>query len=230
VWSPTDATIAFVYSRGNPGLTFGVWLVGPDSSNLRNVANPGLGPAWSNDGAWLYYATRGGASPAEAVLKKIPAKATTATPATTVTTERLRNVIGSHGTTLYYTFERPLVDGAPLFEIRSANPENAPFEVLESIPASRVPIWQIVNPALSPDGQWLAQALTDGFTTNVWALSTAKGGWKQLLDFGDRATFIARRVSWSPDGRSILAAVGEGEADIVLLEGLTSAAPAVERR
>ena len=36
----------------------------------------------------------------------------------------------------------------------------------------------------------------------------------------DRATFIARRVSWSSDGRAILASVGEGDADIVLLEGL----------
>ena len=43
--------------------------------------------------------------------------------------------------------------------------------------------------------------------------------WRQLTDFGDRPTFIARRVSWSADGRSILAAVGEGDADIVLLEG-----------
>jgi hypothetical protein len=35
-----------------------------------------------------------------------------------------------------------------------------------------------------------------------------------------RATFIARRVSWSSDGRAILAPVGEGDADIVLIEGL----------
>ena len=138
----------------------------------------------------------------------------------TVTTERLRNVIGSDGTTLYYLFERPLVDGRPEFEIRAASPENAPFRVVARIPASRVPIWQIVNPSLSPDGQWLAQALTDGFTTNIWALSTVTGEWRQLVDFGDRPTFIARRVSWASDGRSILAAVGEGDSDVVLLEGL----------
>jgi hypothetical protein len=62
---------------------------------------------------------------------------------------------------------------------------------------SRVPIWQIVNPALSPDGKWLAQALTDGFTTNFWALSTTTGKWHQITDFGD--------------------------SDIVLLEGLMNA-------
>jgi len=41
-------------------------------------------------------------------------------------------------------------------------------------------------------------------------------------DFGERVTFIARRVSWSSDGRSILAAVAEGDSNLVLLEGLTN--------
>ena len=140
----------------------------------------------------------------------------------TVTSEQVRNVIGIDGTTLYYLIDRSLGDGTPEFEIRTATPENAPFRVLARIPASRVPIWQIVNPALSPDGKWLAQALTDGSTTNVWALSTTSGEWRQITDFGNRATFIARRVSWSSDGRSILAAVAEGDSDIVMLEGLTN--------
>ena len=222
IWSPDGRTIAFVSSRGNQGLTFGVWLVDPDGSNLRNIANPGLGPAWSPDGRWVYYATRAGAAATDVVLKKISVAGGAAV---TVTTERLRNVIGLDRTTLYYSLERPLMDGRPEFEIRVATPENAPFRVLARIPASRVPVWQIVNPVLSPDGKWLAQALTDGFTTNVWALSTTTGEWRQLTDFGDRTTFIARRVSWSADGRSILAAIGEGDADIVMLEGLTGRRP-----
>jgi hypothetical protein len=60
--------------------------------------------------------------------------------------------------------------------------------------------------------------LTDGVTTNIWILSTATGEWRQVTDFGDRPIFIARRVSWSADGRDIIAAVGEGDADIVVFE------------
>lgn len=219
VWSPDGHAIAFVSSRGNQGLTFGVWVVDPDGSNLRVVANPGLGPAWSSDGRWVYYSTRDGAATTAIVLKKVSVDGGAPV---TVTAERVRNVIGVDGTTLYYLIDRSLADGTPEFEIRTATPENAPFRVLARIPASRVPIWQIVNPALSPDGKWLAQALTDGFTTNVWALSTATGAWRQITDFGDRATFIVRRVSWSSDGRAILAAVAEGDSDIVMLEGLTN--------
>ncbi|HET9468814.1 MAG TPA: protein kinase, partial [Vicinamibacterales bacterium] len=68
VWSPDGRAIAFVYTRGNPGLTFGVWLVDPDGSSLRSIANPGLGPAWSPDGRWVYYSTRGGAANTDVVL------------------------------------------------------------------------------------------------------------------------------------------------------------------
>jgi len=42
----------------------------------------------------------------------------------------------------------------------------------------------------------------------------------RLTDFGRRPTFITRRLSWSSDGRFVFAAVGEGDADVVLLDGL----------
>ena len=48
----------------------------------------------------------------------------------------------------------------------------------------------------------------------------AGGPLRQLTDFGQRPTYIARRVSWSRDGKSIVAALGYGDADIVLVRGL----------
>src|SRR5260221_1947222 len=113
VWSPEGHAIAFVSSRGNKGLTFGVWLVDSDGSNLRNVANPGLGPAWSPDGHWVYYSTRSGSAVADVVLKKVPVDGG---PAGTVKTERLRNVIGLSGGTLLFFFRGPPAARAPRIE------------------------------------------------------------------------------------------------------------------
>jgi Tol biopolymer transport system component len=176
------------------------------------MATQGLGPAWSPDGQWLYYSDTSAGS-----IAKVPASGGEAV---VVRKEPTRNVIGLHDGTLYYGVERPLVDGRPEFEIRAASPEDAPSRLIARIPASRVAPWQIVNPALSPDGQLLAIPLTDGFTTNIWVLSLQTQEWRQVTDFGDRAIFIARRVSWSSDGKFILAAVGEGDADVVLLDSV----------
>ena len=211
VWSPDGQSIAFVSSKGRTGLEFGIWLVNPDGTNFRNLVPRGLGMAWSPDSRWVYYAE----SSAGALYKISPSDGTPRK----VRSEPVRNVIGLHGTTLYYMVERPLLDGRPELEIRAATPEDGASRALARVPASRVPSWQIINPALSPDGEWLAMPLTDGFTTNIWALSTRTGTWRQVTDFGDRAMFIARRVSWSSDGQSILASVGEGDADVVLLDG-----------
>jgi serine/threonine protein kinase/Tol biopolymer transport system component len=209
VWSPDGRSIAFVSSKGRTGFEFGVWLVNPDGSNLRNVAPRGLGMAWAPDGRWIYFAESSAGS-----LYKVPSSGGTAVK---VRAEPARNVIGLHGSTLYFVVERPLLDGRPELEIRAATPEDGPSRALARVAASRVPSWQIVNPSLSPDGQWMAMPLTDGFTTNIWSLSTRTGAWRQVTDFGDRATFIVRRVSWSADGRSILASVGQGDADIMVL-------------
>jgi Tol biopolymer transport system component len=208
VWSPDGKWISFVSSRGNTGLGFGVWLVKPDGGNLRSVASRGLGVAWSRDAQWIYYSEAG-------VAYKVPVDGGTAV---RVREGPARNVIGFAGDTMYFMVDRTLTDGSPGFEIHAATPEDGPSRVLARIPPSRAPQWQIVQPAVSPDGAWLAMPLTDGVTTNIWALSTSSGTWRQITDFGDRPTFIVRRVSWSSDGNSIVAAVGEADADIVLFE------------
>jgi len=208
MWSMDGKRIGFVSSRGLTGLAFGIWTVDPDGSNMRNLVPRGLGMTWSSDGAWVYYINEG-------TIYKIPS---TGGAPVAVRTGRARNVVAANGTTLFFLVDRTLTDGSPGFEIHVASPEDAPSRVLARIAAGRAPQWQIVHPALSPDGQMLALPLTDGATTNIWTLSTSSGEWRQVTDFGARPTFIARRVSWSSDGRSILAAVGAGDADVVVFE------------
>ncbi len=212
IWSPDGRSLAFVSSRGNPGLSFGIWTVSPDGGNLRKLVEHGLGAAWSADGRSVYYVER-----ASGAILRVPADGGTPR---TVRPDGARNVIGHDGSTLFYLDERPLVDGTAEFLIKAASPDDGPSRVVGSVPARRTDSWQIVNPALSPDGRWLAQPLIDGFTTNIWTLPTSGGEWRQITDFGERVTFIARRVDWSHDGRFIVAAVAEGDADIFLLEGL----------
>ena len=131
-----------------------------------------------------------------------------------------RSAISPDGSTLYFVVERPAVSGGTDYEVHVASPENGPSRILAQIPAQRIPVWQLIHPVISPDGKWLALPLTDGFATNLWALPTSGGPLRQLTDFGQRPTYIARRVSWSADGKAIFAAVGEGDADVVLLRGL----------
>ena len=213
LWSPDGRWIAFVSSRGNDRFDFGIWLVKPDGSELHQLITKGLGAAWSPNGDAIYYVET-----ASSVMKKV---AVGGGEPVTVRSEPVRNMIGVHGSTVYFLAERALMDGRQEFEIRAALLGDGPARVIKTIGASRVASWQVpFNPSLSPDGKWLAMPLVDGLTTNIWALSTEDGRWQQVTDFGDRAVFIARRVSWSSDSRSIFAAIGDGDADIVLLDGL----------
>ena len=121
---------------------------------------------------------------------------------------------------MYYVVPQQNISGALDYEVRVARPESGPSRLLLHVPSSRVPIWQGLQPVLSHDEKWLALPLNDSFGTNLWLLSTGDGKLHQLTDFGEQRTFIARRVTWSPDDRFVYAAVGEGDADVVLLDGL----------
>jgi Tol biopolymer transport system component len=105
-------------------------------------------------------------------------------------------------------------------EILVADPDTGPAKKLARISGSRLSSWLLMQPVLSPDGNSLAALLTDGPTTDIWVQPTTRGPLRRITDFGRQATFITRRVSWSSDGHSIYAAVGQGEADIVLLSNL----------
>jgi Tol biopolymer transport system component len=125
------------------------------------------------------------------------------------------------GSTLY--FVTPLKRGGAGWgwEVRKARPEDGPSQILARIAGSRVPVNPLlIQPTVSPDGNWIALPLIDGVTTNLWALPTEGGPMQKLTDFGDWPIIIARRVSWSADSKHIYAAVAELDGDVVLLDGL----------
>jgi len=213
VVSPNGREIAF-FVRQRPSLQGNIWLVDSDGSNPRLLVREAGWATWSADSAWIYF----GSTTSPFQIGKIRRDGSETT---ILQRETLRGspAPGLDGT-LYFTFMRPTKLGTADLEIRAAKPETGPPRTLARIPEGLIPEWQLPHPVLSPDGRWLALPLTHGVTTNLWAISTADGSLRQLTDFGARPTFIARRVSWAPDGRAIFAAVGEGDADIVLLDGL----------
>jgi len=75
-------------------------------------------------------------------------------------------------------------------------------------------------PALASDGSALYYIvpLQNSNGSQDYELRVARPG--QITDCGEKRTFIARRISWSSDGKWVFAAVGEGDADIVQMDGL----------
>lgn len=208
IWSPKGDHIVFILTR--EGRT-GEWLVNPDGSNLRQLVALGSGASWSPDGTWLYYGK-------EHCIEKIPVNGG---PAKTVRCHHAPSAesFSADGSILYYYDSSENAIGG--VEVWKASPENGPSELLARIPAARLPfegwLWQQV---LSPDDKWLAAPLLDQGTTNLWIQPVNGGPMRQVTDFGDRSVLIVRRVSWSPGGKYIYAAVADTDADIVLLDGL----------
>jgi Tol biopolymer transport system component len=211
LWSPDGSQIAYFMSRG---ASWNYFLIRPDGSQPRLLAQNAGWAAWSADGRWLYFSDY----PVGTHLRKVPVAG--GAPEVVRSDNATRVAIAADGA-LYYALELPLVSGGSDLEIRVARPENAASRVLARMPAARVAAGGGFQPVLSPDGQWLAVALQDGTTTNLWALSTSTGQLRQLTDFGEQPTSITRRVSWSSDGRFIFAALGQADSDVVLLDGVT---------
>jgi eukaryotic-like serine/threonine-protein kinase len=211
LWSPRGEQIAYFTSLGT---SWNYFLVHPDGSNPRLLARDAGWATWSPDGQWLYFSD----FPVGANLRKVAAAG--GSPVVVRGDRASRVAVSPDGASLYYAIELPVVTGGADLEIRVARPESAPSQVLARIPARRAAPWGGFQPVISPDGQWLALALLDGVTSNLWALSTSTGQLRQLTEFGKEPIFITRRVSWSSDSRAIFASVGEGDSDVVLLEGL----------
>ncbi|HJS97820.1 MAG TPA: DPP IV N-terminal domain-containing protein, partial [Terriglobales bacterium] len=216
VWSPDGKSIAFARITGGARLV-SYYLINPDGSNVREVIPDGSWATWSPDSHWLYYSQD---SPTAASRQSHTLKIKVDGGAPVVVRSDFARGPAVSASGMYYVVPQQNVSGALDYEVRSAHPESGPSRLLLHIPASRVPIWQGMHPVLSHNEKWLALPLNDAFGTNLWLLSTADARLRQLTDFGERRTFIARRVAWSPDDRFLYAAVGDGDADVVLLQGL----------
>ena len=221
LWSPDGKGIAFATTTYNEGFIVEYWIVSPDGSNLRRVIQDGAWASWSGDSHWLYYVS-GPLGRFTDLTQMYKVQIEGGTPI--LVRERSKWVLAPapapDGSALYFIMPLQNVNGSLDFEVRVARPENGPDHTLLHISGNRVPNWQGLHPVISPDGKWMALPLNDNLGTNLWLISTTDGSMRRVTDFGDRRTYIARRVSWSSDGKFIFASLGEGDADIVELDGL----------
>ena len=212
VWSPAGDYIVFVVTQ--QGRT-AQWIIHPDGSGLRQLIPAGVTSYWSADGRWLYYVVR------RHGIHSIEKVAVTGGAPVLVRSDDAVTPSAADGSVLYYATFLKGGYGAWDLEFRRARPETGSSEVLTRIAAARVPheppYFQMI---LSPDRQWLATPLTDGTTTNLWLLPADGGPMRQVTEFGHQSKLIVRRVSWSPDGKQLYAAVADCDADIVMLEDL----------
>ena len=212
LWSPVDNRIAFVVSRDR----ISIFVVNSDGRNQRELVARGLAPGWSPDGEWMYY------SPLEYNeqwrIEKVPSRG--GSPVVVRTDVDVHAPTVGRSALYYATRAQPTV-GRWDWEFRRATPEDGPSQVLTRVPGVRMPVSQLfASTSLSRDEKWLAIPQIVGATGNICVMPTDGGSFTPVIDFGDRATLIARQVAWAPDGQSIYAAVADINADIVLLDGL----------
>ena len=213
VWSPDGKHIAYVKRWSSQ-----LWLINADGSNDHFVVDNSGWACWTADSKWLYYAISGEGNYR---IEKISTDG--GAPIVVRTDNAIAPAIPPDNNAFYYVSPQQNLTGVADYEIRVARTDSGPARLLAKVPGARVPVahgWT-VTPVVSKDGKALALLLRDNSgNINIWSLPTQGGDLRQLTDFGQRRTIIARRVSWSSDSRSIFAAVAEGDSDIVLMEGV----------
>ena len=211
-WSPAGNQIVYVVKGERAQL----WLVRPDGRGARMLVDEAVSPAWSPDGRWLYYNPDVAAE--SYCIEKVPVDGGAAV---VVRDDQNSHAPAVGRQALYFAAGVTLRLGSWDWEIRRASPENAASTLMGRVAGGRCLVSPLyIHFALSPDEGALAMGLADGVTTNIWMLGTSDGAWRQIPDFGEEPTIIARQVAWSPDSRHLYAAVSKNGGDVVMLDGL----------
>jgi len=219
IWSPDGNLIAFATGHVGAVRKVGYWVVRPDGSGLHFLVDLGTWAAWSGDSKWLYYSESSPVEPTGSFrLMKLPVGG--GAPVLVRSDNARGPAVAPDGSALYYVVPLQNLNGSRDYELRVARPEDGPSRLLARISGEQEPLWQGLHPAVSRDGKWLVMPVDDNKGSDIWVVSTTDGKLKQITDFGQKRTFIARRISWSSDGKWVFAAVGEGDADIVQMDGL----------
>jgi Tol biopolymer transport system component len=180
------------------------------------LVDQAVSPAWSPDGRWLYYNPDVAAE--SYCIEKVPVDGGAAV---VVRDDQNSHAPAVGRQAVYFAAGVTLRLGSWDWEIRRASPENGPSTLLGRVAGGRCLVSPLyIHFALSPDERALAMGLADGVTTNIWTLGTSDGAWRQITDFGEEPTIIARQVAWSPDSRHLYAAVSKNGGDVVMLDGL----------
>ena len=209
IWSPSGRDIAFVRSPGRMDL----WLIAPDGRNARRIVEGGLSATWSPDGRWLYYMTPS----ADWDIRRIP----TGGGASELVRPGPDSVVISVTETELFRGERVIEDDARYWEMRRGPLEGGEERSLGRVETNRIPVSRtFITGTLAPDRRFLALPLMDGPTANIWLVDAEGAGLRPATDFAGEATLISRRVSWTPDSQSVVAAVARCHSDVILLDGL----------
>jgi serine/threonine protein kinase len=210
IWSPSGRDIVFVRSPGRMDL----WLISPDGRNARRIVEGGLGATWSPDGRWLYYMP-----PSHEVwdIRRIPVGGG----ASELVRRGPYSAVLSVTETELFRGDRVIQDDVHYWELHRGPIEGGDGCLLGRVATERVPVSRgFINGTLSPDRRFLALPLMDGPTANIWLVDAEGHGLRPATDFAGEATLISRRVSWTPDSQSIVAAVARRHSDVILLDGL----------
>jgi len=209
IWSPSGREIVFVRSPGRMDL----WLIAPDGRNVRRIVEGGLSATWSPDGRWLYYMPPSGTWD----IRRIPAGGGDSE----LVRQGPASVVISVTETELFRGDRAIEDDVDYWDIRRGPLEGGAGRLLGRVPTERMPVSRgFINGTLSPDRRFLALPLMDGPTANIWLVDAEGNGLRPATDFAGEATLISRRVSWTPDSRSVIAAIAYRHSDVILLDGL----------